>query len=70
VDSTFSLLQKLVSLGVGRRHVGRVTDASGAAVAMLTNPIWVVKTRVFGTARTDSTAYKGLWGRSARIPHR
>ena len=29
---------------------------------MMTNPIWVVKTRVFGTAKNDSAAYKGLWG--------
>lgn len=28
---------------------------------MLTNPIWVVKTRVFGTAKHDSIAYRGLW---------
>lgn len=28
---------------------------------MLTNPIWVVKTRVFGTAKNDAVAYRGLW---------
>ncbi|KAI9634390.1 putative flavin-adenine dinucleotide transporter [Dioszegia hungarica] len=44
----------------GGQHLLAAAEAS-AAVAMLTNPIWVVKTRVFGTARTDSTAYKGLW---------
>lgn len=30
--------------------------------AMLTNPIWVVKTRVFATAKNDPNAFKGLWG--------
>ena len=31
----------------------------GAVTAMLTNPIWVVKVRVFATGRTDP-AYRGL----------
>jgi solute carrier family 25 folate transporter 32 len=35
-------------------------DALGAITAMLTNPIWVVKTRVFATGRSDP-AYRGLW---------
>lgn len=32
---------------------------------MITNPIWVVKTRVFGTSINDRAAYKGLWGEAA-----
>jgi hypothetical protein len=35
---------------------------------MLTNPIWVVKTRVFATASRDQTAYRGLWGASEFEP--
>ncbi len=31
---------------------------------MLTNPIWVVKTRVFGTVKNDPKGYRGLWGMS------
>lgn len=34
----------------------------GAVTAMLTNPIWVVKTRVFATGKNDPKAFKGLWG--------
>jgi solute carrier family 25 folate transporter 32 len=30
---------------------------------MLTNPIWVVKTRVFATGKNDPAAFRGLWGR-------
>jgi solute carrier family 25 folate transporter 32 len=32
---------------------------------MLTNPIWVVKTRVFATGKNDPAAFRGLWGKSA-----
>ncbi|OWT38459.1 solute carrier family 25 (mitochondrial folate transporter), member 32 [Cryptococcus neoformans Bt1] len=42
------------------QHLLAAAEAS-AITAMLTNPIWVVKTRVFGTAKNDSIAYRGLW---------
>lgn len=42
-------------------HSRLITCKTGAITAMLTNPIWVVKTRVFGTAKNDSIAYRGLW---------
>ena len=41
---------------------------TGAITAMLTNPIWVVKTRVFGTAKNDRAGYRGLWGGSPIRP--
>lgn len=31
---------------------------------MLTNPIWVVKTRMFSSSAKDPTSYRGLWGAS------
>jgi hypothetical protein len=45
------------------QHLLAAAEAS-AITAMLTNPIWVVKTRVFGTAKSDAAAYRGLWGMS------
>ncbi|WVQ95278.1 hypothetical protein IAU59_002373 [Kwoniella sp. CBS 9459] len=42
------------------QHLLAAAEAS-AVTAMLTNPIWVVKTRVFGTAKHDAAAYRGLW---------
>ncbi|KAK8854469.1 hypothetical protein IAR55_003207 [Kwoniella newhampshirensis] len=42
------------------QHLLAAAEAS-AITAMLTNPIWVVKTRVFGTAKHDPAAYRGLW---------
>jgi hypothetical protein len=33
----------------------------GAVTAILTNPIWVVKVRMFTTHPKDPTAYRGLW---------
>ena len=33
----------------------------GATTAILTNPIWVVKVRMFTTHPNDPTAYRGLW---------
>lgn len=39
-----------------------IANGSGAVTAMLTNPIWVVKTRVFATAKNDPKAFRGLWG--------
>lgn len=35
--------------------------ASGVLSAVLTNPIWVVKTRMLSTAATDKGAYPGLY---------
>lgn len=35
---------------------------SGAVTALMTNPIWVVKVRMFTTRRDSPTAYRGLWG--------
>ena len=43
------------------QHLQAAAEAS-AVTAMLTNPIWVVKTRIFATAKHDPTAYRGLWG--------
>jgi solute carrier family 25 folate transporter 32 len=34
---------------------------SGAATAILTNPIWVVKIRMFTTHPNDPTAYRNTW---------
>ncbi|ODN77397.1 hypothetical protein L202_04581 [Cryptococcus amylolentus CBS 6039] len=42
------------------QHLLAAAEAS-AITAMMTNPIWVVKTRVFGTAKNDPAAYRGLW---------
>ncbi|ORY32165.1 putative flavin-adenine dinucleotide transporter [Naematelia encephala] len=40
---------------------------ASAITAMLTNPIWVVKTRIFGTPKSDPTAFRGLWDGLSRI---
>lgn len=40
---------------------------TGAITAMLTNPIWVVKTRMFASSRHDLSAYRGLWGQSSSL---
>jgi solute carrier family 25 (mitochondrial folate transporter), member 32 len=37
------------------------STASGMLSAVLTNPIWVVKTRMLSTAATDEGAYPGLY---------
>lgn len=34
---------------------------SGAVTAIMTNPIWVVKVRMFTTRPEDPTAYRSLW---------
>ncbi|KAI0761742.1 mitochondrial carrier domain-containing protein [Irpex lacteus] len=35
--------------------------AGGAVTAIMTNPIWVVKVRMFTTRPEDPTAYRSLW---------
>lgn len=42
------------------QHLLAAAEAS-AITAMMTNPIWVVKTRVFATSAHDPNAYNGLW---------
>ncbi|KAH9950169.1 mitochondrial FAD carrier protein [Amylocystis lapponica] len=34
---------------------------ASAVTAIMTNPIWVVKVRMFTTQRNDPTSYRGLW---------
>ncbi|TXT15614.1 hypothetical protein VHUM_00117 [Vanrija humicola] len=48
------------------QHLLAAAEAS-AITAMLTNPIWVVKTRVFATPAKDPNAYSGLWRSLKRI---
>lgn len=48
------------------QHLLAAAEAS-AITAMLTNPIWVVKTRVFASSRTNPTAYRGLTDGIAHI---
>jgi hypothetical protein len=43
------------------QHLLAAAEAS-AVTAMLTNPIWVVKTRVFASTLQKPTPYKGLIG--------
>jgi solute carrier family 25 folate transporter 32 len=48
------------------QHLLAAAEAS-AITAMITNPIWVVKTRVFATPASDPNAYSGLWRSLKRI---
>ncbi|EFP82557.1 hypothetical protein PGT21_016690 [Puccinia graminis f. sp. tritici] len=41
--------------------------SSGIMTAMITNPLWVVKTRMFTSRAEDSGAYKNLWDGLVRI---
>ncbi|KAI9615739.1 hypothetical protein PSHT_12379 [Puccinia striiformis] len=41
--------------------------SSGFVTAMITNPLWVVKTRMFTSRADDSGAYKNLWDGLVRI---
>lgn len=40
---------------------------SGAVTAIMTNPIWVVKVRMFTTKADSPTAYRSLWRLSIPI---
>jgi solute carrier family 25 folate transporter 32 len=48
------------------QHLLAAAEAS-AITAMLTNPIWVVKTRVFATPHNAPGAYNGLFNSFGRI---
>ncbi|OAV90595.1 hypothetical protein PTTG_05045 [Puccinia triticina 1-1 BBBD Race 1] len=41
--------------------------SSGFVTAMITNPLWVVKTRMFTSRAEDSGAYRNLWDGLVRI---
>ena len=41
-----------------------ILSFTGAVTAIITNPLWLVRVRMF-TSRADSpTSYRGLWGES------
>ncbi len=50
-------------------RLGRLTRLvfclAGAVTAIMTNPIWVVKVRMFTTKAKDPTAYRSLWRKFA-----
>lgn len=50
------------------QHLLAAAEAS-AVTAMLTNPIWVVKTRVFASTLKNPTPYKGLIGEPSAMPY-
>jgi solute carrier family 25 folate transporter 32 len=39
----------------------------GAITAVITNPLWLVRVRIFTTTRDSPNAYRGLWGTSSYI---
>ncbi|KAI7869072.1 mitochondrial folate carrier protein Flx1 [Spinellus fusiger] len=41
--------------------------AAGAVTAVMTNPLWVVKTRMCTTTHTSPEAYRGLWDGLQRL---
>lgn len=53
-----------VKLGPGHHLVASAT--AGVLTACSTNPIWVVKTRMFAQNATDAHAYSGLIGNSLK----
>lgn len=43
---------------------------TGFITAFITNPIWVVKTRMFTTRSSQARAYRGVLRKSGRlVPH-
>lgn len=39
----------------------------GAVTAVMTNPIWVVRVRMFTTQVDSPQAYRGLWRESSQL---
>jgi len=64
---TYSVLPKRVRNlfldGFFARRLANV-GTSGAATAIITNPFWLVRVRMFTTNANSPSAYRGLWGAS------
>jgi hypothetical protein len=64
---TFSVQLKRVRNLLSFLNFFSLIQYAGAVTAMLTNPIWVVKVRMFTTRADSPTAYRSLWGKSLLI---
>jgi solute carrier family 25 (mitochondrial folate transporter), member 32 len=42
---------------------------TGAVTAIITNPLWLVRVRMFASRADTPTAYRGLWGVSCFFVH-
>lgn len=58
---TFCILHKQVRNAPGPSSPLSDTPHPGAVTAIMTNPIWVVKVRMFTTRADNPHAYKNLW---------
>jgi hypothetical protein len=41
---------------------GTLLPFTGAVTAIITNPLWLVRVRMFASQADSPTAYRGLWG--------
>lgn len=62
--------KRYFTVGDGSVYYFAASATAGAMASVLTNPIWVLKTRILSTLRSEANSYRSVWDGILQIVHK